>query len=114
MRSMYRTARPGLRVVVAANGLLALVALPSSCFRFNERTTQVASRAYIEFSGATAGATFSLERDGSPVVPPQSIGSERFQVPPGAYVLRIDRGSATVIRRRVLLTDGETLQIEVP
>ena len=98
--------------------LLCLAALPllstTGCYTVNERTVQVASEAYVEFVGSTRGATFSLARGGETVVEREPISSARSALPPGAYVLSVDRAETTILRRRVLLTDGETLQVEIP
>ena len=99
-------------------GIIWLAAMPllstTGCYTVNDRTVQVASEAYVEFVGSTRGATFSLDRDGESIVARQPVGEDRFAVPPGAYVLSVDRAATTIVRRRVLLTDGETLQINIP
>ncbi len=99
-------------------GILWLAAMPllstTGCYTVNDRTVQVASEAYVEFVGSTRGATFSLDRDGESIVARQPVGEDRFALPPGAYVLSVDRAETTIVRQRVLLTDGETLQINIP
>ncbi len=99
-------------------GILWLAAMSllstTGCYTVNDRTVQVASEAYVEFVGSTRGATFSLDRDGESIVARQPVGEDRFALPPGAYVLSVDRAATTIVRRRVLLTDGETLQINIP
>ena len=94
--------------------LAAMPLLTAGCYTVNERTVQVASEAYLEFVGSTQGATFSLDRGGESVVADNPIGADRFAVPPGGYLLSVDRAETTILRRRVLLTDGETLQVNIP
>ncbi len=86
----------------------------TGCYTVNDRTVQVANEAYVEFVGSTRGATFSLDRGGESVVANEPVGSDRSALPPGAYVLSVDRAETTILRRRVLLTDGETLQVKIP
>lgn len=95
--------------------LIATLAPAAGCFRERKSVTQVDSLAKIRFTGETRGALYHVEKDRAPLGAPVPIDpSTSYEIAPGAYEIVVTRDGAVVVKRRLLLADGQTVEIRVP
>jgi len=96
--------------------LAGLFAVPGGCFRQRRATTSVNESGYLAFRGRGTGATFTVTSDERTVYERQPIADPNrvYSLDPGAYRLTVERDGVAVVRRKILLTEGQTVEVSVP
>ena len=101
----------------AALGICAvgLCLLAVSCFREKRTVTQKDPVSHVHFTGSTDGAAFRLERDETVLWDWTKVdGGKLYETRPGPCTVLVQRGGAVIVRRSVLLVDGQVTEITVP
>ena len=94
---------------ILALGLLSML-LFSGC-GYKEGVATAEQAAYLYFSGNTAGVTVSINGGEAFSVKPGR--NNQYKIAPGSYLVRVYRGDAMIVERRVYVADGVAKEIGV-
>ena len=103
------------RAVFAASFVFATVLLIPGCFKERHTVTQVDSIGRIRFTGKTSGTEFRVDRDGKELWGWTKVENGKvYEAKPGTCTIQVRRGGAVVVRRNMLLVEGQAIEIAVP
>lgn len=94
---------------ILALGLLSML-LFSGC-GYKEGVSTAEQTAYLYFSGNTDGVTVSINGGEEFSVKPGR--DNQYKIAPGSYLVRVYRGDAMIVERRVYVADGVAKEIGV-
>ena len=93
---------------------LSIVTL-GGCFHQRDEVKQVESLSYLRFIGHVEGAVVTVSRDGTAVMSDVVVAPQTsYTVRPGTYLVTVVRGGAEVVRRKLYVSDGHTVEVRIP
>jgi len=94
---------------------LGMALLLSGCFKERHTVTQVDSIARIKFTGKTSGAEFRADREGKELWGWTKVETGKvYEAKPGTCTIQVRRGGGVVVRRDMLLVEGQSVEIAIP
>lgn len=100
--------------------ILALTLLPAACSTHYSSTTQVSDVAYLVLKGNFTGTRLQLNNTTIAVnsaVETYQQGSDllaKFEIPTGTHQIKIFKGEQVLISRSIVVTNGQSTEINVP
>jgi hypothetical protein len=101
--------------MIAVSVVFAATLLLPGCFRERHSVEQVDSIARIRFTGKTSGAEFRADRDGRELWGWTKVETGKvYEAKPGTCRIQVRRGGADVVKRDLLLVEGQAIEIAIP
>jgi hypothetical protein len=103
------------RAIAAVPIFLGMALLLAGCFKERHTVTQVDSIAQIRFTGKTSGTEFRADRDGKELWGWTKVETGKvYEAKPGTCRIQVRRGGADVVKRDLLLVEGQAIEIAIP
>lgn len=102
--------------------LIVIAFILSACSAGFSSSTQVDDKAYLQLTGDFSN-TILIINDQQPIMLDSSdvntfkLKGEKvakFDLPPGSHTLEVLRNNATVVKRKIYVSNGNTFEVRIP